>query len=270
MLLFNIGVSVLTGILFGLAPALSASRTDLVVALRQGAAGSCRWFSKRARNALVAAEVAVTLVLLVGAGLLIRSFTTLQAVPAGFDPQNVLTARLSLPAKYREVEKGIPFFDQTLTRVRQLPGVESASMVIFLPMTGMVSGTGYWVRRASGTSRPGRCRLPRSLRSSRTSSEPCASRFDRDGCSMDATASSRSASSSSTRLSRAKRSPTAMLSVSASSSGWVTLLPAKSSASSAISGIPLLTEPIQPTVYYAHTHLYFAFRAPCRPDVGST
>ena len=143
VLLFNIGVSVLTGVLFGLAPAFSASRTDLVVALRQGAAGSVG-SSKHARNMLVAAEIAITLMVLTGAGLLIRSFRTLQAVPTGFDPENVLTARLSLPTKYREVEKGVAFYDQTLQRVRQLPGVDSASMVIFLPMTGMVSATRYW------------------------------------------------------------------------------------------------------------------------------
>jgi putative ABC transport system permease protein len=143
VLMFNVAVSILTGILFGLAPALSASRTDLVVALRQGAAGSVG-SSKRARSMLVAAEIAITLIVLVGAGLLIRSFTTLQAVPAGFDPENVLTARLSLPAKYREVDKGVALYEQTLQRVRQLPGVDSASMVIYLPMTGIVSGTGYW------------------------------------------------------------------------------------------------------------------------------
>jgi putative ABC transport system permease protein len=141
---FNIGVSLLTGLLFGLAPAVSATRSDLVTALKNGSAAAVGAAGKRTRSFLVAAEIAITLVLLVGAGLLVRSFQTLQSVPSGFDPDQVLTVRISMPARYRDVEKGVAFYNDALRRIRQLPGVQSASAVIFLPMTGMVSGTGYW------------------------------------------------------------------------------------------------------------------------------
>ena len=258
VLLFNIGVSVLTGILFGLAPALSASRTDLVVALRQGAAGSVGSSSKRARNALVAAEVAVTLVLLVGAGLLIRSFTTLQAVPAGFDPQNVLTARLSLPAKYREVEKGIPFFDQTLIRVRQLPGVESASMVIFLPMTGMVSGTGYWY---DGRPQPPPGQMPVTQV---TAVEPDFFRTMRIPLRQGRLLDGRDGIKSQ-RVFVVNEAFARKAFPDGDALGKRIIVRMGDTTPGEIVGIvgdiryTALTEPVQPTVYYAHTQLYFGF-----------
>ena len=143
---FSIALSILTGVLFGLAPAFSATKTDLVEALKQGGRGSAGVGGRRLRQALVAAEVALGLVLLVGAGLLIRSFLRLQSVNPGFDASQVLTMRVQVPGtRYQQPEMRARFFEQALSRVRTIPGVESASAVTFLPMTGLVSGTSYRV-----------------------------------------------------------------------------------------------------------------------------
>jgi putative ABC transport system permease protein len=157
VLAFNIGVSMLTGILFGLVPAIAATRTDLVAALKQGAAGGGGSTGRKTRNVLVGAEVAISLMLLIGAGLLIRSFSTLQSTKTGFNGQQVLTGRISLPASYRDPDKGSAFFIRTLERIRQVPGVQSASAVTFLPMTGMISGTSF---RIDGKTRPAHGQSP--------------------------------------------------------------------------------------------------------------
>ena len=135
---FTTAISVLTGILFGLAPALQASKTDLNESLKEGGRGSTEGLNRnRVRSLLVISEVALSLVLLIGAGLLIKSFFQLLNVKPGFEPEHVLTAGFSLPpVKYPEVPQQTAFFQQVLERVRTLPGVDSAGVVIPLPLSG--------------------------------------------------------------------------------------------------------------------------------------
>ncbi len=136
VLLFAAGASVLTGVVFGLAPALQASRYDLNEALKEGGRG-VHGGRSRARSALVVAEVALSLLLLVGAGLLVKSFARLQAVNPGFEPENVITMRVSLPgARYREPARKAEFYAALMERVKGIPGVESAGATISLPLGG--------------------------------------------------------------------------------------------------------------------------------------
>jgi putative ABC transport system permease protein len=135
---FTLGASLLTGFLFGFAPALQISRADVQEAMKEtgrGTAGNTR--HTRLRHALIVAEVALSVVLLAGAGLLFRSFMRLQAVNAGFTPQQVLTAQLS-PAgpKYDDNGDYAVFYNQVLERVRAIPGVESAGVINTLPLSG--------------------------------------------------------------------------------------------------------------------------------------
>jgi putative ABC transport system permease protein len=137
VVLFTLGISVLTGILFGLVPALQASRADLHGAMREGARGTGGRASGRARAVLVVSQVAMALVLLVGAGLFIRSFLALQGVEAGFKSDGVLTARLALPTeRYTEPVKRSAAIRDFLARVQGVPGVESAGIANMLPLTG--------------------------------------------------------------------------------------------------------------------------------------
>jgi putative ABC transport system permease protein len=138
VLLFTFGVSVLTGLLFGLAPALQASKTNLNDSLKEGGrSGSAGGSHQRVRNMLVVSEVALSLLLLVGAGLLIQSFLRLQKTDLGFDPANVLTLRVPLPeARYKENAQVASFWDELQNRVRVLPGVESVGLTRGLPMNG--------------------------------------------------------------------------------------------------------------------------------------
>ena len=135
---FTLGASLLTGFVFGFAPALQISRTDVQEAMKEtarGTAGSAR--HTRLRHALIIAEVALSVVLLAGAGLLFRSFMRLQAVNAGFTPQQVLTAQLS-PAgpQFDEDSDVVTFYDQVLERVSAIPGVESTGVINTLPLSG--------------------------------------------------------------------------------------------------------------------------------------
>ncbi|HEX3249893.1 MAG TPA: ABC transporter permease, partial [Pyrinomonadaceae bacterium] len=127
VLAFTIGLSVLSGLVFGLAPALQVSKPNLNESLKEGS----RQTSGRShalRSSLVVFEVALSLVLLVGAGLFFRSFLTLFKTDPGFNPDNVLTMSLILPrAKYNEEAKGAAFFKDLVQRVRATPGVESAA-----------------------------------------------------------------------------------------------------------------------------------------------
>ncbi|HKV35462.1 MAG TPA: ABC transporter permease [Pyrinomonadaceae bacterium] len=143
VLLFTLGLSLLTGIVFGLAPALQATRFDLQGALKEGgknvggAAGS-----HYLRNVFVITQVALALVLLVGAGLLVKSFNRLQSVEPGFDPQNLLTVRVNLPfSKYDTDQKRIDFFQQAIAQMRSIPGVESVGAINTAPFTGLYPGT---------------------------------------------------------------------------------------------------------------------------------
>jgi putative ABC transport system permease protein len=135
VLTFTLLVSLLTGVIFGLIPALRAARTNLCEALNEGGRSGDGLRSNRLRGGLVTAEVALALVLLVGAGLLIRSFAQLRLVNPGFDPHQVLTLRVDLPeAKYDKPEQIINFNREFLRRVEALPGVRSAAMIFKLPL----------------------------------------------------------------------------------------------------------------------------------------
>jgi len=134
---FTFGVSLLTSLLCGLAPALSASRPDLIEALKEGGRGS-GGSSGLSRGALVVAEVALTLVLLVGAGLLIRSLWRVMQIDPGFNPDGALTMQVSLPeTEYGGSARKIAFYRQLLERLKSVPGVEAAGMVNNLPMGGV-------------------------------------------------------------------------------------------------------------------------------------
>jgi putative ABC transport system permease protein len=133
---FTFVLSLLTGLIFGVAPALQASRNDLNEALKEGGrnAGAAH---NRLRSSLVVAEVALSLMLLVGAGLMIRSFAKLERVDSGIRPENVLTVEVPLPrAKYPEGPKQSAFFKELVTRVRTLPGVSSAAAISGVPLRG--------------------------------------------------------------------------------------------------------------------------------------
>ena len=138
VLAFTLLVSLVTGIVFGLVPAWQASHVDLNTALKSGSrTGSGGENKGRLRNGLVMAEVALALVLLICAGLLIQSFARLGRVQSGVRTERLLTARVQTPGvAYPKNENIIAFYDQFLTRVRALPGVESASAIIPLPLSG--------------------------------------------------------------------------------------------------------------------------------------
>jgi predicted permease len=138
---FTLAVSVLTGILFGLLPALQASRPNLNERLKAGGRSAASGINRqRLRGFLVIAEIALSLVLLVGAGLLIRSFLRLQAVNPGFNSRNVLTMQLDLSGpNYKKGTQVIAFHDQLLERVRQLPGVQHAGTRSFVPIASDAS-----------------------------------------------------------------------------------------------------------------------------------
>ncbi len=138
VLIFTITLTVVTGLAFGLAPALQASRSDLTKGLKEGVrgnAGGAR--SNRLRGLLMIAEIAISFMLLVGAGLMIKSFLLLRDVRSGFKTDNLLTMRVGVPpGRYRENEARVQFFQQAINRLQSLPGVQSAGMVLSLPLGG--------------------------------------------------------------------------------------------------------------------------------------
>jgi putative ABC transport system permease protein len=135
--LFVLGISVLTGAAFGLIPAWSAARPDVAEVLKEGGRGSTAGpFSHVLRQLLVTSEVALALILLVGAGLLIKGFSRLRSVDPGFNPTNVMTMHLQLPAtRYAEIPPQTAFRRELLARLNALPGVEAA-MVTDIPLSG--------------------------------------------------------------------------------------------------------------------------------------
>jgi putative ABC transport system permease protein len=147
VLLWTLGISVLTGIIFGLAPALHISRLNLNDTLKEGGKSESAQASgsRCLRSALVVTEIALAMVLLASAGLLIKSFARLQQVDRGFNTDKILTMVVPLlDAKYSQDPQCIAFFVQTLDRVRALPGVRSAGMINFLPLYGgLGSGTDF-------------------------------------------------------------------------------------------------------------------------------
>jgi putative ABC transport system permease protein len=142
--LFTLTISVLTGLLFGMAPALQVSKMDLNEGLKESSRGGTDSPRRqRMRALLVVSEVALSLVLLVGAGLMIRSFSRLLAVDPGFKADHVLTAFVSLPvSKYPKREEQTAFFDRLLERLRNVPGVTAAGLVTDIPLYGG-SSTGF-------------------------------------------------------------------------------------------------------------------------------
>jgi putative ABC transport system permease protein len=137
VILFAIGLSVATGLLFGLAPALQVSKVGAGEALKDGGRGTAGDSRRRLRGALVASQVGLALVLLVGVGLMVRSFENLQGVELGFDPDHVLTARVTLPkVPYDSDERIAGFYDQLRERVAAVPGVRSVGLVNALPILG--------------------------------------------------------------------------------------------------------------------------------------
>jgi len=137
VLLFTLGVSLLTGLIAGLAPALQASKPDLNDLLKEGAKGS-QGGRQHLRKALVVAEVALAMVLLISAGLLVQSFRRLQQTELGFNPNSLLTMRVALPWRKYGGEQGPEqqkqFFQQLMGRLSALPGVESAALTSNLPL----------------------------------------------------------------------------------------------------------------------------------------
>jgi putative ABC transport system permease protein len=146
VLLFTLGVSLLTGIIFGLAPAFQTSAVNLHETLKEGGRSGKVGVRRGVRDALVVAEMAFAVVLLVGAGLLIRSFVQLQQVNPGFEPRGVLAMQLSLPPnKYADRAARAAFVRQMLERVRAVPGVKGAGTTTTLPMSGQNSSGSFQI-----------------------------------------------------------------------------------------------------------------------------
>jgi putative ABC transport system permease protein len=141
VLSFTFLLSIVTGILFGLVPAIRTMNLSLGEALKEGARGSGEGSQRnRTRSLLVVLESAVAMVLLIGAGLLIKSLIRLQNTDPGFDVHNVLTMRVDLPQqKYPTPDKAVNFFDQLQTRVGSLPGVETVGLITELPLSGQLN-----------------------------------------------------------------------------------------------------------------------------------
>ncbi|MDQ2921285.1 MAG: ABC transporter permease, partial [Acidobacteriota bacterium] len=137
VLMFSVSASLLTGILFGLAPAIKATKTSLSLELKEGTRGSFGGGARsRLRNGLVIAEVALSAILLIGAGLLIKSFSRLHSINPGFEPGNLLSARVSLPpSRYSKPADVKLFYKKLESRLADLPGVESVAGANVLPLS---------------------------------------------------------------------------------------------------------------------------------------
>ena len=147
VLLFTFGISIISGLIFGLAPALQISKPNLTESLKEGGRGSGSAGSRnRLRSALVVSEIAMTLVLLVCAGLLIRTVMRLRAVDTGFKTENILAMNIGLPSiKYPKPENQVAFFKQTTERIASLPGVKAAGITSVLPLSDNFDGRGLVV-----------------------------------------------------------------------------------------------------------------------------
>ena len=145
VLLFTLLVSLVTGILFGLAPALAASKTDVNETLKEGGRGTSGSLRRnKARNLLVISEIALSLVLLIGAALLMKSFVQATKADPGFKAKNVLTMRLTLPVtRYADDEQKFVFYRDLLARIESLPGVRSASAASIIPLADSTSGASF-------------------------------------------------------------------------------------------------------------------------------
>jgi predicted permease len=145
VLFFLLGLSIVVGILFGLGPALKSSRTDLQPSLKEGGRGSTGGH-RRTQNGLVIVQVALTLVLLVGAGLLFRTIQHLWKADLGFESQNVLTFQVGLSPTATKTGAGVrAAYQQLLDRVRQIPGVQGAEITTEVPMSHQMNSIPFWV-----------------------------------------------------------------------------------------------------------------------------
>ena len=138
VLLFTLFISLVTGVIFGLLPALHATNPNLTESLKEGGRSSTEGVrGTRLRNSLVVSEIAIALVLLIGAGLMIKSFIRLQKVDPGFHPERILTSDVALPlARYKEDAQVTGFYSQYLGRIASLPRVESVAAISTLPLSG--------------------------------------------------------------------------------------------------------------------------------------
>jgi predicted permease len=144
VLAFTLGLSLLCSLIFGLAPALRAARSSLSESLKEGGRGSAGTRGRDwLRSALISAEVALAVLLLVGAGLLIRSALEMQQIQPGFDPKGVMTARLSLPAaEYADATRVVATFERLVEEVSHAPGVRSAAVATMIPVSPGGNGNG--------------------------------------------------------------------------------------------------------------------------------
>ena len=146
VLAFTFVTAILTSILFGFGPALKASRRDLTQSLKEGGASGDSRSKHRAHNALVVAEVALSVVVLIASGLLLNSFYRLMRVHLGFDPANVLTTEVSLVSpRYDEEPKRESFFHALQDRLQSAPGVKSAGFISELPLSGEANDTFFTI-----------------------------------------------------------------------------------------------------------------------------
>ncbi|HJR60186.1 MAG TPA: ABC transporter permease [Vicinamibacterales bacterium] len=130
-------ITVATGVLFGLAPAVQSSRADVAHSLKDGGRGGIAVSGRAMRRGLIVAEVALALILLTGGGLLLQTFLRLQAADLGFDPRNVLVGFVNPPrVSYDTAAKHVAFYDQVYEKARALPGVQKAALVSVLPLGG--------------------------------------------------------------------------------------------------------------------------------------
>jgi putative ABC transport system permease protein len=156
VLLFTAAVSILTGVVFGVVPALQASDVNLRDALQEaGRGGSENLRHNRLRSVLVASEFALAFLLMIGAGLMVRTLIALRAIDPGFEPHHVLSAVVSVAgSEEAQPQKRLPFYQQTLERVAALPGVESVSAINHVPLAGDTWGFPFSIQ-GRARSRPG-------------------------------------------------------------------------------------------------------------------
>ncbi|HTM25963.1 MAG TPA: ABC transporter permease [Vicinamibacterales bacterium] len=138
---FAFAIALLSGLAFGVIPALSAAGLSFVEALKEGGRTGTSRRGARIRHTFVVAETALALVLLVGAGLLVRSFVALMHVDAGFDPSQIITMKITLPTSKYDTSR--LFFDQLYARIDALPGVQAAGGISFLPLNGLGAATSF-------------------------------------------------------------------------------------------------------------------------------
>jgi putative ABC transport system permease protein len=163
VLAFTIGLSLVSGLIFGLAPALQVSKPNLNSALKEGGRNSGGG-SSRLRSSLVVFEIALSMILLVGAGLLVRSFLSLLKTNPGFNPDHVITANIVLPgAKYKDEAQRSAFYTDLVQRVQSVPGIQGAAMVNYIPLGGSNSSDAFLVEGmpepAPGQENEGRYRV---------------------------------------------------------------------------------------------------------------